>query len=443
MTCLNWVTIGETPIRIVSASGRKSFGQNGSATFVPVLPIGIGGIQYSPCWLYDQDGNTIFKGVITKSDWRFRPAVDQTITVQDDTWFLVGPIFTGSFGGPLADTVAAALESGDFPNSAVIAPELSSVVIPEFEFEGGTREALDKIAGMAGAKWNINHRTGACEFFPADLTGVTPLRSRVLPPTGCDFTADFRAKEAELSTDWNTLITRVTVKGRNSDIITRHGGGSELSIVEKFDIIKKSENRFFKLHERTTIVQEVEMVPAEGTDVPYWSVAIDPSTRTITNDGCVTYTVTVTPHFGYTGTISLDATPISGLPAGVTATFTPDTIMLGPEATSELQICTDTPIDCCEPGTFSYFITDIDCSAVPSDCCALPFYPDQVTVTWTVQYYDTCGNLMSDDSGVMYISRDESCTAIENGENTFSNPYTGITYSVLEEGPANCRCIVA
>lgn len=201
-----------------------------------------------------------------------------------------------------------------------------------------------------------------------------------------------------------------------------------------------------------------------------FSVEISPGTRTITGYGCETYTVTVTPANGFLGTVTLSA---SGLPAGVTAAFSPGSVVInsGSAQTSTLTLCHDDPIESdssttftvtgtwhslthndtadivleigCEPGTFDHFVFSADCSGVPSDCCDLPFFPDQVAISWSVEFFDTCGNSMSTDEGIMYISQGASCTVVENGENTFSNPYTGLTYSVLEEGGSDCNCIVA
>lgn len=442
MACPEIVKINGTFHQVVgNVSGSKAFGGVGTARFELKEPLGLGGWAWKPVVIYDPEGNIVFTGTATGSAYSYPNNIRrQSIDVTDATWFLVGHALVGSFGGVLLDAATAAAESSGYPYSVTVSPNLGVVTVPEITFEGGLEEILKRFEEMAGARYNINHITGAIEFFKIDMDSV-PLSTLTLPLGRCD---RFNDIEPNPELTFQTAdITRVTFKGVNSDIRRRYGAGFAQDFTVRYDIPVASLLQYYKLLERTTRVQSVYMWPAEGPpSVPYWTAAIDPSTRTIVNDGCVAYTVTITPHLGFTGVIDLNAVPISGLPTGVSYSFTPDTVTLGAEQTSELQICTDEPIDCCEPGTFSYFITDIDCSAVPSDCCALPFYPDQVAITWTVQYYDTCGNLMSDDSGVMVISRDENCAVIENGENTFSNPYTGITYSVLDEGPANCRCVV-
>lgn len=204
---------------------------------------------------------------------------------------------------------------------------------------------------------------------------------------------------------------------------------------------------------------------------PSFTIAIDPASRTTTGGGssALSYTVTVTGAGGFTDPVTLTA---SGLP-GCTFSFAPSVVIPGNDSTltvtptdgtwtdgdtdeegtftvtgtSGSRTASDTGTISitpgCEPGTFDHFVFSADCSGVPSNCCDLPFFPDQVAISWSVEFFDTCGNSMSTDEGIMYISQGASCTVVENGENTFSNPYTGITYSVLEEGGADCNCIVA
>ena len=57
--------------------------------------------------------------------------------------------------------------------------------------------------------------------------------------------------------------------------------------------------------------------------VPDFSLSATPASQTIENGGSASYTATVAPLNGYTGTVSFS---VSGLPAGATATFTPASV---------------------------------------------------------------------------------------------------------------------
>lgn len=95
---------------------------------------------------------------------------------------------------------------------------------------------------------------------------------------------------------------------------------------------------------RAEIRGQIVIEEAPPIDDPYYEVSIDPSTRTIYENGCVSYTVTVTPFNGYTGTVDLSlAYP---LPTGTTHSFTPASVVItdGPE-TSVLEVC-DTNVAC-------------------------------------------------------------------------------------------------
>lgn len=76
-----------------------------------------------------------------------------------------------------------------------------------------------------------------------------------------------------------------------------------------------------------------------------FTVSVSPSLRTITNSGCVSYTVTVTPVNGFLGTVSLTA---NGLPDGVTASFTPATLTFtdADPQESTVELCHAGPITC-------------------------------------------------------------------------------------------------
>jgi len=70
----------------------------------------------------------------------------------------------------------------------------------------------------------------------------------------------------------------------------------------------------------STTVTLVVNGPGGGGD---FALSATPSSQTLVDPGSTTYTITVTPSGGFTGAVALK---VSGLPAGVTATFSPATV---------------------------------------------------------------------------------------------------------------------
>src|SRR5204862_6171062 len=75
-----------------------------------------------------------------------------------------------------------------------------------------------------------------------------------------------------------------------------------------------------------------------GASAPDFSVSASPASQTVVQGNPASYTVTVTPSGGFASTVNLSAT---GLPSGVTATFTPSSFPNG-SGTSRLSITTST-----------------------------------------------------------------------------------------------------
>jgi hypothetical protein len=137
-----------------------------------------------------------------------------------------------------------------------------------------------------------------------------------------------------------------------------------------------------------------QVVIEEAGGDPYYTVTVAPSTDTIVEIGCVSYTVTVTPFNGYTGTVNLSlAYP---LPFLVGATFTPPVVVItdGPE-TSILEIC-DSNVECepelpCDPiaVNFQEVVVVEPHGGGGADYCPPPFYSGDVTMTstWTVTLF--------------------------------------------------------
>jgi uncharacterized membrane protein len=87
---------------------------------------------------------------------------------------------------------------------------------------------------------------------------------------------------------------------------------------------------------------------ASCSAAPDYSVTATPASQSVTQGGSTSYTVTVTPSGGFTGTVNLS---VSGLPAGATASFNPASVTSG-SSTLTVTTATNTPT-----GSFSLTIT--------------------------------------------------------------------------------------
>jgi len=81
---------------------------------------------------------------------------------------------------------------------------------------------------------------------------------------------------------------------------------------------------------------------------PDYSVTATPASQSVTQGSSTSYTVTVTPSGGFTGTVNLS---VSGLPAGATASFNPASVTSG-SSTLTVTTASTTPA-----GSFSLTIT--------------------------------------------------------------------------------------
>jgi len=82
---------------------------------------------------------------------------------------------------------------------------------------------------------------------------------------------------------------------------------------------------------------------------PNFSLSITPSSQTVTQGASTSYTVTVTPSGGFTGTVTFSA---SGLPAGASASFNPPSVNTSGSSTMTVTTSASTPT-----GTYPLIIT--------------------------------------------------------------------------------------
>jgi len=91
--------------------------------------------------------------------------------------------------------------------------------------------------------------------------------------------------------------------------------------------------------------------PGCGSTTPDFSMSASPSTQTVTQGGSTTYTATVTPFNGFSGTVSLT---VSGCPANTTCTLNPTSVTVPPAGSSTLTVQTSSTT---AGGTYTLTIT--------------------------------------------------------------------------------------
>jgi len=104
-----------------------------------------------------------------------------------------------------------------------------------------------------------------------------------------------------------------------------------------------------------------------STPAPDFSISPSPSSQTVTAGGSTSYTASVTPINGFTGTVNLS---VSGLPTGATASFSPTSI--GGSGSSTLSISTSTTAS---TGAFTLTITGTGVSTTHSTAVNLTINP--------------------------------------------------------------------
>jgi len=102
--------------------------------------------------------------------------------------------------------------------------------------------------------------------------------------------------------------------------------------------------------------------------VPNFSLSATPASQTVTQGNSTTYTATVAPVNGYTGTVTLSA---SGLPSGATASFSPASIS-GGSGSSTLTIATTSSTT---TGTVTITISGTDGTLTHSTTVSLTVNP--------------------------------------------------------------------
>jgi uncharacterized membrane protein len=103
-------------------------------------------------------------------------------------------------------------------------------------------------------------------------------------------------------------------------------------------------------------------IVVQAPPTPDFSLSSSPSSTTVTQGGQATYTIAVSPSGGYTGTVNLSA---SGLPSGVTASFSPSSVTTsgGSVVDSTLTVSAS---GAAATGTVNFTVTGTDSSGSPA-----------------------------------------------------------------------------
>jgi hypothetical protein len=123
----------------------------------------------------------------------------------------------------------------------------------------------------------------------------------------------------------------------NFDIIAAAGGANKAN-VQPFTTTANSSGQIVVSFTAGTAdapkSSGIEIIPTTAT--PDFAISATPASQTVTVGGSTTYTVSVSPQGGFTGTVSLS---VSGLPNGATGTFNPTSIA-GGSGSSTLSVTT-------------------------------------------------------------------------------------------------------
>jgi hypothetical protein len=148
-----------------------------------------------------------------------------------------------------------------------------------------------------------------------------------------------------------TLGTEVNIKsgaGSQNGGLNRWGDYSSLSVDPVDDCTLWYTTEYLKATGSFNWSTEIANFKFSSCGNPDYSVTASPASQSVTQGNSTTYTVTVTPTGGFTGSVDLT---VSGLPAGATGTFNPTPLTSG-NSTLTVTTSSTTPT-----GTFPLTIT--------------------------------------------------------------------------------------
>jgi subtilisin family serine protease len=203
---------------------------------------------------------------------------------------------------------------------------------------------------VTGGRLNVNKAIRACSApatpdfsLSASPTSRTVVRGAgttytvtVTPSGGFTGTVTFSASGLPAGATLSFTPPSVTTSGNSTGTVTT--SSTTLAGTYPFTITGTSGS----VSRPTSVTLVVQ--------APNFSLSASPTSRTVVRGAGTTYTVTVTPSGGFTGTVTFSA---SGLPAGATLSFTPPSVTTSGNSTGTVTTSsTTTPA-----GTYPFTIT--------------------------------------------------------------------------------------
>jgi subtilase family serine protease len=160
------------------------------------------------------------------------------------------------------------------------------------------------------------------------------------PPTTAP-TVNATSGPGQVSLTWNSISGGASYNVKRS---TTSGGETILTSVTSTSYTDKNVQAGKTYYYEVSAVnaggegpnsQEVSATP---TAAPDFSVSVSPTSRTVARGSGTTYSITLTPSSGFTGSVSLS---VSGLPSRSSAGFSPNPVTLTGTANSTLTVTTN------------------------------------------------------------------------------------------------------
>jgi hypothetical protein len=178
------------------------------------------------------------------------------------------------------------------------------------------------VTPSSGAKFEYRSSTGASAALGGSQTGIAAPYWVKMVRSGSTFTASISADGATWTSLGSVSITMASTVTVGLPVCSHLAG---TLCTSTFDNVSMT------------------------TPAPDFSISATPSSQTITVGSNTTYTATVSALNGFTGTVNLS---VSGLPAGATGSFNPNSITTSGSSTLTVSTATNTPT-----GTFTLTIT--------------------------------------------------------------------------------------
>ena len=247
-------------------------------------------------------------------------------------------IFTLS-GGALSEQTLAGTAGWSFTGDGTLtsAPILLSTPAAEYVVEGSSSGHLYLLdAGTGTVAWSTTLAAGVAapdEQNALQLTGLGAGQGLLVVPAGNTVTA-FATAQAPSVTSFapagGPVGTSVTISGSGlsgATAVTFNGTAST-----SFAVVNDGQITATVPAGATTGPIAVTTPGGTGTSdsvftvtIPDFTLTASPAAQTVVAGGSVSYSVTVTPTGGFTGTVSLS---VSGLPSGTTGTFQGSTLTI-------------------------------------------------------------------------------------------------------------------